>query len=504
MEKRVILIIKDGWGYRKEKKENAIAQANTRNNDFFIKKYPNTLLKCSGDAVGLPRGYQGNSEVGHMTLGAGRIIFQSLERINSSIRTGEFFKIPEFLEAIENCKKNNTSLHLIGLLQKQGVHSHLNHLFALIDLCVKSNFKDVCIHAITDGRDAPKNEGKKNLNLLSKKLKKVGFGKIVTLIGRYYALDRDKRWERTKTAYDCIVYGKAKQEYLNPLVEIKSKYKNGETDEFIVPSILKGYTGIKEKDSIIFFNFRTDRPRQLTRALIEKDFEGWDRKPLDIFFVAMTQYYNPMNGKVAFKEQEIKNLLGEVISNKNLKQLRISETEKYAHVTFFFNGQKETPFRNEKRILIPSPKVLTYDLKPEMSAYKIKDTLIREIKKEKYEFVVVNFVNCDMVGHTGNFEAIKKAVEVVDYCVGETTREALKLNYDVLITADHGNAEDQRKDYQTTHTKNPVQFILVSNKDYLKKAKLKKGKGLKDVAPTILYLLGIEKPSDMTGENLIN
>lgn len=500
MRHRVILVIRDGWGYRKSTVKNALIPENTPETTKLMKNYPTTLLDAAGEAVGLPDGYQGNSEVGHMTIGSGRIIYQSLARINKSIENKSFYKIPEFLNAIKNCKKNNTTLHIMGLLQTEGVHAHRDHLFTLLDLCKKQNFSDVKIHVFTDGRDAPVTASIKQVTALLKKMKST-VGEIATIQGRYYAMDRDRRWERTKKAYDCVVNGTVDNEFEDPIKTIKQSHSEKITDEFIKPRKKKGYAGVKENDSIIFYNFRTDRPRQLTKAIVEKKFEGWQRQQLNVYYVAMTQYYEPMNAHVAFKEMQIKKILGEVIAENNLKQLRISETEKYAHVTFFFNSQTEKPFRNEERILIHSPKVPTYDLKPEMSVYEIKDRLIAEIKNQKYDFIAVNLVNGDMVGHTGNWNAIVKAAKAVDECVGQIAKEGLKNNYTLLITADHGNAEDKTPKWGTSHTTNKVPFTLVS--DNLKKSKLKKGKGLKDIAPTIIKLLEIKKPKEMTGESLI-
>ncbi len=490
--KRVILVIRDGWGYRKEKINNTIAHADTPNDDCLRANYPWTLLDASGQAVGLTDGYQGNSEVGHLTIGSGRIVDQSLVRINKSIQDGSFFKKIEFLEAIENCRKNKSRLHIIGLLQKEGVHSHIDHLLALIELCKREKFGNFFIHIITDGRDAPPTRGKEYLKELSDQ------DKIVTLSGRYYAMDRDKRWDRTKKAYDAVVEGYSDKEFTDPVRFIQEEYDRAMTDEFIQPAIRKGYQGIRDRDSVIFYNLRTDRPRQLTQAMIEPDFDQWPREKKEIFFVAMTDYYQGMNGEVVFKTEELKNILGEVVSQKGLRQLRISETEKYAHVTFFFNGQREKPFLNEERILIPSPKdVATYDEKPEMSVYEIRDRLIPEISSLKYDLIVVNLVNVDMVGHSGDFEKTKLAVEAVDDIVGQIV-EAGKSHYDMIITADHGNGEDQGAERITSHTTNPVPLILVS-KD---KKRLRRG-GLRDIAPTILELLGIEKPVEMDGRSLI-
>ncbi|MGV8086803.1 MAG: 2,3-bisphosphoglycerate-independent phosphoglycerate mutase [Candidatus Woesearchaeota archaeon] len=503
MKEKVILIIRDGWGYRLSKDHNALYEVPTPNTDKIMQNYPTTILNASGESVGLPQGYQGNSEVGHMTIGSGRILFQSLARINKSISNGEFFKISEFLEAINNCKKNNTTLHIIGLLQIEGVHAHIDHLFALLDLCNKENFKKVNIHVITDGRDAPVTDSEKHIVTLQKKLIELGFGKIVTISGRFYTMDRDKRWERTKQAYDCIVNGECSETFNDAQEFLKNVHSKGETDEFIIPRKTDGYEGIKSKDSLIYYNFRTDRTRQLTKAIVEETFEGWVREKLDITYVGMTQYYLPMNGLVAFKDISLKNLLGEVISKNNYKQLRISETEKYAHVTFFFNGQIEEPNPNEDRIMIPSPKVATYDSKPEMSVYEITDKIIKEISSDKYDFIVTNLVNGDMVGHTGVIDAIHKAVIAVDDCLGKIVNAGLEHNYTTLIFADHGNVEDQTIEWLTSHTINPVPFILVSNNEELKKCKLKSEKGLQDIAPTVLELLEIPKPVEMTGESLI-
>lgn len=502
--RKVILVIRDGWGYNPKKEKNAIAAAKTPNTDMLMKKYPNTLLNCSGEAVGLPDGYQGNSEVGHLTIGSGRIIFQPMVRINKAIESGEFFKNKAFLGAIENCKKNGTALHIIGLIQSEGVHAHEEHLFALLELCRRMKFKNVFVHAIMDGRDAPPTDGIKHLRKLKKKIAETGVGTIATISGRYFAMDRDKHWERTKKAYDCIVLAKADEEFEDAEKALLECYKKNETDEFIRPRMLKGYQGIKENDSIIFFNFRTDRPRQLTQAIVENDFHGWERRPLKVFFVAMTEYYKPMNAVVAFEDQPLDNLLGEVISKAGIRQLRISETEKYAHVTFFFNGQKEEPYKGEDRILIESPKVATYDLKPEMSAFEVTERLVQEIEKGIYGFIVVNLVNGDLVGHTGVWEACIKAAETVDACVGKIVDAGLKNGYVLLIFADHGNLEDKSSKFETSHTTNKVPLILVSNEKELQRCKLKKNRGLQDIAPTVLWLMGLEKPKEMTGENLIS
>lgn len=499
----IVLIIRDGWGYRKNTIKNAVEIGKTPFTNKLMTTYPHTLLDPVGHSVGLPKGYQGNSEVGHITIGAGRIVLQPLEQINSDIKSGKFFKNKVLNESITHCKKHKASLHIIGLIQKEGVHAHIDHCFAILDLCKKRNFKDVLIHVISDGRDAPTTNSVKNVRLLQKKLNKLKFGKIVTISGRYYAMDRDKRWNRTKKAYDCIIKGIA-EEFDNPFTLFKECYSKGETDEFIIPRKVKGYSGIKKKDSIIFFNYRTDRTRQLTKAIIEPDFKGWKRNPLDVFFIAMTQYYSPLNerGKVAFQRKEIVNNLGQVLSKNNLRQLRVSETEKYAHVTFFFNSEVESPNKGEDRILIPSPKVATYDLKPEMSSKLITDVLLKKLKMKKYDVIIINFPNGDMVGHTGNWQATLKAVSAVDTCVKKITKAVLDVNGTLLITADHGNCEDMTKKWQTSHTLNKVPFILVSENSKLKKVKLKKNMGLQDISPTILKLLNVKKPNEMTGKTI--
>lgn len=500
---KVLLIIRDGWGYRKSCDQNAICQTSTPNTDKLMQNYPNTLLNASGLAVGVPEGFQGNSEVGHSTIGGGRIIFQSMDRINKAIEDKSFFQIPQFKQAIANCKKHKTHLHIIGLLQTEGVHAHINHLLALLDLCQKENFKNVYLHLITDGRDAPVHDSLKNLKTLEVKLKKLDFGQIATVGGRFYVMDRDKRWERTQKAYDCIVSAKTDLTFTSVRDYIKSCHSRKETDEFIVPAKAESYEGIKPNDSFIFYNFRTDRPRQLTQSMVEKNFDGFKVKPLPIYFVTMTNYYSGQNAAIAFADIPVSNFLGEYLSSKNKKQLRISETEKYAHVTFFFNGQIEKEYKGEDRIVIPSPKVETYDLKPEMSVYEIKDNLVKEIAKDKYDLIVTNLVNGDMVGHTGKITAIKKAVASIDDCLGQIVVKALEKNYTVLVFADHGNAEDQTPKWRTSHTTNPVPLILVSNDEKLQKIKLPKDKGLQDIAPTVLKLMSLPKPKEMTGESLI-
>lgn len=491
----VVLIIRDGWGYRRSSKSNAIKSNPTPNTDKLSEKYPHILLDASGGAVGLPDGYMGNSEVGHLTIGSGRIINQSLVRINKSIDDGGFFSNNSFLKAIENCKNNDSTMHLVGLIQKEGVHSLSSHLFSLLDMCKENGLFKVCVHAITDGRDAPPTAGKDKLDALQKKLNELGIGEIATISGRYYAMDRDKRWKRTKQAYKAIVNGIAPE-----IVPLSECYGHDETDEFLIPRKKDWYQGFQDKDSAIFFNFRTDRTRQLTKAIVEENFKGFKRDKRNVFFVAMTRYYKAIPTEVAFDEILIKNHLGEALSKAGKKQLRISETEKYAHVTFFFNGQQETPFEGENRMLIPSPKVATYDKKPEMSAYEITDHVLKAIDKDIYDVIIMNIVNGDMVGHTGVLKACDKAVKVVDECLGEIIKKTLDADGTALVFADHGNIEDQTPEWRTSHTCNPVPFILISNDD---KIKLRKTGGLADIAPTTLDLLGIEKPQEMTGKSLL-
>ncbi len=496
---KTIIIIRDGWGYRSQAANNAIHSAKPKFHKYLIENYPHTLIKASGEAVGLPKGFQGNSEVGHMTIGSGRIILQSLEKINKAIDSGDFFKNSELLKAMNIAKKNDSYLHLMGLFQTEGVHSHLSHLEALIKMAKKNGVKNLLIHCFTDGRDAPVNNSLIHVKKIQGLLKKEGIGLIATITGRYYAMDRDKRWERTKLAYENIVLGKG-EEYENPIDAIKHKHESGETDEFIKPLKAKGYTGIKDNDSIIFFNYRTDRTRQLTQAIVEPKFSGFEREKTKANLTAMTKYYESKYLKYAFSDTELKNILGEVISKAGMSQLRISETEKYAHVTFFMNCQNEKPYPKEERVLIPSPKVATYDLAPEMSAPLIADELEKIIPAKDYDFITVNLVNCDMVGHTGKMSAIIKGVKAVDDATKKITIAGLNKGYAVLIFADHGNAEDQRPEWITSHTINPVPIILASEK--YKNVKLKEGKGLCDIAPTVLKLLGLKKPKEMTGEAL--
>lgn len=508
-KKPLMLIILDGWGYREAREGNAILAARTPNLDHLMEEYPWCFLEASGEAVGLPEGQMGNSEVGHLNIGAGRIVYQDLTRINLSIRKGDFFENPAFLNAILNARANDSSLHLMGLVSYGGVHSYMTHIYALIKLAQEKGLKKVYIHAFLDGRDVPPKAALKDIKELNSFCKENGSAKIATISGRYYAMDRDTRWDRTKLAYDALTIGVAPYKTSDPETAVSEAYNRGETDEFVKPTVITDSAGkpeavIQENDSVIFFNFRPDRARQLTWAFVNKDFEGFPReKHPKVHYVCMTQYDETLDLPVAFPPEELENVLGEVLSKQGLIQLRIAETEKYAHVTFFLNGGKEKCYEGEDRCLIPSPKIATYDLKPEMSAYEVTDKVLRRIRPGKYDVIILNFANMDMVGHTGIFEAAVKAVEAVDDCVGRIAAALKEAGGVAIITADHGNAEQMENlttgEPHTAHTSNPVKCIYAGNGEV--KA-LKNGK-LCDLAPTLLELLKIQKPEEMTGESLI-
>ena len=502
-----MLAIIDGWGINEKEEGNAVKLAKTPNLDSIFSQYPTTKIKTSGLDVGLPEGQMGNSEVGHTNIGAGRIVYQELTRITKSIQDGDFFKKKEFLDAINYCKKHNTNLHLYGLLSNGGVHSHNTHLYALLELCKRQDFNKVYVHCFLDGRDTPPSSGESFISELEDKIKEIGVGKIASIMGRYYAMDRDKRWERVELAYRALAKGEGLT--ANSAIDaIESAYQREEFDEFVKPTVIvedgKPRATIKQNDSIIFFNFRPDRAREITRVFVDKSFDGFERKFQYVNYVCMTQYDETMPGvEVAFKPTVIENTFGEYISQKGYKQLRIAETEKYAHVTFFFNGGNEVKYEGEDRILVASPKVATYDLQPEMSAYEVTDKVVDVIRKNETDVIILNFANCDMVGHTGVLEAAIKAVETVDECIGKIVTEVLKVNGTIIITADHGNAE-QMIDYttgdpHTAHTTTLVPLIIAGCKDDIK---LKEGR-LADIAPTMLDIMGLEKPSEMTGESLI-
>ncbi len=501
----------DGFGETADTVGNAILKAGTPNVDRYMAKYPHTYLGASGEDVGLPDGQMGNSEVGHLNMGAGRIVYQELTLITKHIKDGEFFKNEELNYAMDNAVNNGKKLHLYGLLSNGGVHSHITHLFALLKMAKDKGVKDVFVHCFMDGRDVSPTSGVEFIKELQAEMQKLGVGKIATISGRYYAMDRDNRWERIQKAYEAMTLN-AGERTDNPVEYMLNSYKNGVTDEFIVPVSVteKGepVAKIEQGDSIIFYNFRPDRARQITRAMSEPEFDGFVRQSgfLNPVYVCFTRYDATFtNVKVAFKPQTLDNTLGEYLSKQGLTQLRIAETEKYAHVTFFFNGGVEAPNKGEDRALISSPKVATYDLKPEMSAYEVTDRLLKELDSNKYDVVILNFANCDMVGHTGVFDAAVKAVKTVDECLGKVVDKVLSMGGCALITADHGNAEKMfEKDGApfTAHTTNPVPFIVAC--DRLAGKTLRKGGILADVAPTLLDVMDLPVPDEMTGKTLIN
>ena len=505
------LLILDGFGYRKEKEGNAIKTDGVANIKALWDSYPHTLLQASGMDVGLPAGQMGNSEVGHLNIGAGRIVYQEFTRISKSIDDGEFFQNPAFLGAVENCKKHDSALHLMGLCSDGGVHSHLTHLYALLKLAKDHGLEKVYVHCFMDGRDVPPTSGKGYVEQVDAKLKELGVGRIATVMGRYYAMDRDNRFERVEKAYAALTYGEGLTAS-NAAEAMQQSYDAGVTDEFVVPTVVltdgKPTATIQAQDSVIFYNFRPDRAREISRAYIFEDFDGFERKNgfFPLYYVSMTQYDKTFEGhlQIAFKPQSMHNTLGEYLAKMGKTQLRIAETEKYAHVTFFFNGGVEEPNKGEDRILVKSPKVATYDLKPEMSAYEVCDKLTDAIRSQKYDVIIINFANPDMVGHTGVESAAIQAVEAVDECVGKAVEALKEVDGQMFICADHGNAE-QLVDYETgepytAHTTNPVPFILVNaDPSYT----LREGGCLADIAPTLIELMGMEQPKEMTGKSLL-
>ena len=507
-KKPYALIIMDGYGVNERQEGNAIYAAKTPNMDKYLAEYPNTIIHASGMDVGLPEGQMGNSEVGHTNIGAGRIVYQELTRITKAIDDGDFFENEELIAAVENCRKNGSSLHLMGLLSDGGVHSHNKHLYGLLEMAKKNGVENVFVHCFLDGRDVPPSSGADFVEALVEKIRTIGVGKIATVMGRYYAMDRDNRWERVEKAYSAMVLGEGNKD-TSAVNAVKKSYNENITDEFVVPTVITDDEGaplgrISENDSVIFFNFRPDRAREITRTIVDEEFSGFERKFFRTHYVCMTQYDAAMpNVHVAFKPQSLVNTFGEYISRKGLRQLRIAETEKYAHVTFFFNGGVEAVYDGEDRALINSPKVATYDMQPEMSAFEVTDEVVKRIESGEYDVIVLNFANCDMVGHTGVFDAAVKAVEAVDECLGRTIDAILKMGGVALVTADHGNA-DQMVDYDTkgaftAHTTNVVPLVMIGNESG---AKLKQGR-LADLAPTMLDLMGFEKPEEMSGESLL-
>jgi 2,3-bisphosphoglycerate-independent phosphoglycerate mutase len=508
--KPVVLCVLDGWGENPDKIGNAIEAANTPNLDRYEKEFPFTTLGAAGEAVGLPKGQMGNSEVGHLNLGAGRIVYQEITRISKAIRDGNFFTNEVLLRAMRNAKARNTAVHIMGLLSDGGVHSHIEHLFALIDMAKSSGIEHLYIHAFLDGRDVPPQSALTYFRQLEEKMAKDRLGRVATVMGRYYAMDRDNRWERVKKAYDAMVYAIGKRAH-SAEQAVEQSYEDGIVDEFVEPTVIidresgEPVATVKDGDSLIFFNFRADRAREITRAFIERRFSGFNRgaHPPEAFFACMTQYDVTFDVPVAFPPQELTNILADVIAAHGLKQFHTAETEKYAHVTFFFNGGEEAPKEGETRMLVPSPKVPTYDLKPEMSAPEVTDVVVNAVNSDKYDFIIVNYANGDMVGHTGVFEATVKAVEVVDSSMGRIVEAVRKRGGVIFITADHGNA-DKMIDFVhnqpfTAHTTNRVPFYAIMGDHFTLR-----GDGiLADVAPTILDVMNIEKPKEMTGISLI-
>jgi 2,3-bisphosphoglycerate-independent phosphoglycerate mutase len=509
-DKPVVLIVLDGWGVNGKKEGNAIASAQAPVYRGLLADCPHTELLAAGEAVGLPDGQMGNSEVGHLNLGAGRVVYQDSTRISKAIREGDFFKNPVLVAAMESVKRSGGTLHLMGLLSDGGVHSRLDHIFAMLDLAKGRGITDVFFHVFLDGRDTPPSSALEFISKLEDYFGKIGVGRVASVSGRYYAMDRDKRWERVQKAYEALVGGEGIRKF-TAAEAVRESYENGRTDEFMLPTIIVDPTTnrplatIKDNDAVIFCNFRSDRAREITRALTDPGFRGFkrDRLPQLASFVCLTTYDETFNLPVAFAPVRLVNILGEVLSAKGLRQLRIAETEKYAHVTFFFNGGKEPPFPLEDRILVPSPRdVATYDKKPEMSALEITEKLVENILARRYGFILVNYANPDMVGHTGILEAAIKAVEALDECLGRVLRAARDADARVLITADHGNLEIMQDaatgQPHTAHTTDPVPFIAVGEK-----VRLRDGGLLADVAPTVLQLLGIDQPVEMTGRSLI-
>ena len=511
MAKKALLMILDGWGIGKHDKADVIYNTPTPELDYLNAHYPHSQLLACGENVGLPDGQMGNSEVGHLNIGAGRIVYQELTRITKAIEDGDFFENPAFLKAVENCKAHDSALHLFGLCSDGGVHSHLEHLYALVELAKRNGLTKVYIHCFMDGRDTPPKSGKGYLEQLEAKLAEIGVGKIATVTGRYYAMDRDNRFERVQQAYAALTYGEG---FTAPTGHdaMQLSYDRGDADEFVKPTVIvedgKPVATVKANDSVIFFNFRPDRARELTRAYIFEDFDGFERRNgyFPLTYVSMTQYDKTFEDKltVAFKPQTLKNTLGEYLAKNGKTQLRIAETEKYAHVTFFFNGGVEAPNPLEDRCLIPSPKVPTYDLQPEMSAYLVADEVVKRIESGKYDVMILNFANPDMVGHTGVMEAAVKAVHAVDECLDKVVTAILKNGGRCIITADHGNCE-YMWDYEqnapfTAHTTNPVPCVYVDGAE--KDVELREGGRLCDLAPTLLEMLGLPKPDEMTGSTL--
>ena len=501
--KPIMLCILDGYGYNEKEYGNAILAAKTPNLDRYFTQYPHTLIGASGMDVGLPDGQMGNSEVGHTNIGAGRIVYQELTRISKAIQEGTFFETPALLNAVQKAKASGKALHLVGLLSDGGVHSHNAHLYALLELAKRNGLEEVYVHAITDGRDVPPQSGKGFVEQLEAKMKEIGVGKIATITGRYYAMDRDNRWDRVEQAYAAMVYGEGEKG--QPVEVMENSYAAGKTDEFVLPAVTCEGGRISAGDSVVFFNFRPDRAREITRVFVDDAFDSFPRRNgrFPLTFVCFTQYDASMpNVEVAFLPQTLDNVLGAYLAKMGKTQLRIAETEKYAHVTFFFNGGLEEPFEGEDRALINSPKVATYDLQPEMSAHEVADECVKRIESDKYDVIILNFANSDMVGHTGIFDAAKQAVEAVDAATGKVIDAVLAKGGAVLLTADHGNADQMYEPDGspfTAHTTNPVPLAVIGAGDVT----LREGGVLADLSPTILKLMNLPQPEQMEGKSII-
>lgn len=505
-ENKAALIILDGWGQGKKCAANAVCNAVTPNIDAILAKYPHTLINASGEAVGLPAGQMGNSEVGHLNMGAGRVVYQDLTRISKDIRDGGFFKNSELLQAMLYAQQNNKAFHIMGLLSDGGVHSHNTHLYALLKMAQMNGLREVYVHAFLDGRDTPPQSGLDFIQALQTEMGTIGIGKIATVSGRYYAMDRDNRYERVQKAYDAMVQV-PEQTAADAAAYVAESYRQGVYDEFVLPCAMSGTQRIDVGDAVVFINFRPDRAREITRALVDEQFEHFERpKALKLYYVCMTEYDATIQAHIAYPQHELKNTLGEVLAQAGKTQLRIAETEKYAHVTFFFNGGVEAPNAGETRVLIPSPKVATYDLKPQMSAYEVKDKLLEILHTQNFDAIILNFANADMVGHTGIYSAGIQAMQAVDQCVGAIVPPLLAQGYEILLTADHGNLELMEDETThlpfTAHTPNPVELVLIGTKHL--DAKLRSGGALCDVAPTLLELMDLEQPSEMSGQSLIS
>ncbi len=502
--KPVVLLILDGWGYRKENGFNAINSANTPNWDRLLQQQPHTLIDTSGASVGLPDGQMGNSEVGHLNLGAGRVVYQELTRISRSVESGDFNTNPALAAAVESAVTNNKSVHLFGLLSPGGVHSHESHIHAMARMAAARGAERIYLHAFLDGRDTPPKSAEASLQLMQKVFADTGRGRIASITGRFYAMDRDNRWDRIEQAYKMLTTGEAPYHADDAVTALNMAYQRDETDEFVKPTLVGEAVKIEDGDAVVFMNYRSDRAREITRCFIEADFDGFQRKvwPKLGSFVSLTQYHEAFDIPVAFPAVELQQVLGEVLADQGIKQLRLAETEKYAHVTFFFNGGREAAFTGEERQLVPSPKVATYDLQPEMSAPKVTEQLVQAIESGRFGTIICNYANSDMVGHTGDFDAAVKAIEALDACLGEVVQAAQRCETELLITADHGNAEQMRDEKtqqpHTAHTENPVPLVYVG-----RPAVLAEGGALCDVAPSLLSLMGLEIPQQMEGRPLV-